>query len=141
VSDFVLDASIALAWAVDHPEPAGARQIRESFLSGRLAIVPSLWVLEIANGLVQAERRGKLDLAEVERARNLYESMMANYIEVQMDSPQSGFREIQEIARKHQLTAYDASYLFLALQHRLPLATLDSSLIAAAKQSGVAVLP
>jgi predicted nucleic acid-binding protein len=141
VSDFVLDASIALAWAVDHPEPAGARQIRQSFLSGRLAIVPSLWVLEIANGLVQAERRGKLDLAEVERARNLYESMMSNYIEVQIDSPQSGLREIQEIARRYQLTAYDASYLFLALQHRLPLATLDSSLIAAAKQSGVAVLP
>ena len=141
MSDFVLDASVALAWAVDHPEPAGARQIRQSFLSGQLAIVPSLWVLEIANGLIQAERRGKLDLPEVERARNLYESMMSNYIEVQTDSPQAGFREIQEIARKHQLTAYDASYLFLALQHRLPLATLDSSLIAAAKHSGVATLP
>jgi predicted nucleic acid-binding protein len=141
VSNFVLDASIALAWAVDHPEPAAAREIRQSFLSGRLAIVPQLWVLEIANGLVQAERRGKLDLAEVERARNLYESMMSNYIEVQTDSPQAGFREIQEIARRHKLTAYDASYLFLALQHRLPLATLDAPLIAAAKQSGVAVLP
>jgi predicted nucleic acid-binding protein len=141
VSNFVLDASIALAWAVDHPEPAAAREIRQSFLSGRLAIVPQLWVLEIANGLVQAERRGKLDLAEVERARNLYESMMSNYVEVQTDSPQAGFREIQEIARRHKLTAYDASYLFLALQHRLPLATLDTPLIAAAKQSGVAVLP
>jgi predicted nucleic acid-binding protein len=141
VSDFVLDASVALAWAVDHPEPTGAREIRQSFLSGRLAIVPSLWVLEIANGLVQAERRGKLDIAEVEQARGLYESMMSNYIEVQTDSPQAGFRGIQEIARKHQLTAYDASYLFLALQHRLPLATLDNSLSAAAKKSGVAVLP
>lgn len=141
MSDFVLDASIALAWAVDHPEPAGAREIRLSFLRGRLAIVPSLWVLEIANGLVQAERRGKLSLAEIERARDLYESMMSSYIEVQTDSPQSGFREIQEIARRHQLTAYDASYLFLASQHRLPLATLDSSLISAAHKSGVAVLP
>jgi predicted nucleic acid-binding protein len=141
VSDFVLDASIALAWAVDHPEPAGAREIRQSFLSGRIAIVPSLWVLEIANGLIQAERRGKLDLAEIERARGLYESMMSNYIEVQTDSPQGSFREIQEIARKHQLTAYDAAYLFLALQHRLPLATLDGSLTVAAQKSGVAVLP
>ena len=141
MSDFVLDASVALAWAVDHPEPAAAREIRQSFLSGRLAMVPSLWVLEIANGLVQAERRGKLDLADAERARNLYESMMSNYIEVQTDSLQLGFRGIQEIARKYQLTAYDASYLFLSLQHRLPLATLDGSLILAAKQLGVAVLP
>lgn len=141
MSNFVLDASIALAWAVDHPEPAGAREIRLSFLSGRLAIVPSLWVLEVANGLIQAERRGKLDLAEVERARDLYESMMSSYIEVQTDSPQSSFREIQEIARRHQLTAYDASYLFLASQHRLPLATLDASLISAAQKSNVALLP
>jgi len=140
VSDFVLDASVALAWAVDDPEPDGAREIRESFLSGRIAIVPSLWVLEIANGLVQAERRGKLDLAEVERARDLYESMMSNYIEVHTDSPPAGFREIQEIARKHHLSAYDAAYLFLALQQRLPLATLDRSLTVAARKSGVAVL-
>jgi len=141
VSNFVLDASVGLAWAVDDPEPDSARAIRESFLTGRIAIVPSLWVLEIANGLVMAERRGKLDLAEVERARDLYESMMANYIEVQTDSPQAGFREIQEIARKHQVTAYDAAYLFLALQHRLPLATLDGSLTVAAQKSGVSVLP
>ena len=141
MSDFVLDASIALAWAVDHPEPASAREIRLSFLRGQLAIVPSLWILEIANGLVQAERRRKLSFAEVERARDLYESMMSSYIEVQTDSLQFGFREIQEIARRHQLTAYDASYLFLASQHRLPLATLDASLISAANKSGVAVLP
>ncbi|HWY07014.1 MAG TPA: type II toxin-antitoxin system VapC family toxin [Candidatus Acidoferrales bacterium] len=141
MSNFVLDASVGLAWAVDDPEPDSARAIRESFLTGRIAIVPSLWVLEIANGLVMAERRGKLDLAEVERARDLYESMMANYIEVQTDSPQAGFREIQEIARKHQVTAYDAAYLFLALQHRLPLATLDGSLTVAAQKSGVSVLP
>ena len=141
MSNFVLDASVGLAWAVDDPEPDSARAIRESFLTGRIAIVPSQWVLEIANGLVMAERRGKLDLAEVERARDLYESMMANYIEVQTDSPQAGFREIQEIARKHQLTAYDAAYLFLALQHRLPLATLDGSLTVAAQKSGVSVLP
>ncbi len=141
MSDFVLDASVALAWAVDDPEPDGAREIRELFLSGQMALVPSLWVLEIANGLVQAERRGKLDLAEAERARDLYESMMSNYIEVQTDSLQVGFRKIQEIAHKHQLTAYDSAYLFLAIQHRLPLATLDRSLIAAAQKSGVAVLP
>lgn len=65
---------------------------------------------------------------------------MANYIEVQADSPQAGFREIQEIARKHQLTAYNAAYLFLALRHRLPLATLDGSLRVAAQKSGVEIL-
>jgi predicted nucleic acid-binding protein len=141
VNHFVLDASVGLAWAVDDPEPVGAREIRESFGTGRLAIVPALWVLEIANGLAVAERRGKLNLAEIEQARNLYEKMMSTYIEVQTESPRESFREIQELALRHRLTAYDSAYLHLALQHRLPLATLDESLAAAAQKSGVAVLP
>jgi len=141
VSRFVLDASVALAWAVDDPEPENARRIRESFLRGHKAIVPSLWILEVANGLVLAERRGKLDAIEVEHARQLYERMMTAYVEIQTDQLQADFRGIQELARKYQMTAYDAAYLLLALQRRIPLATLDSSLIAAAKKSGVTVLP
>jgi predicted nucleic acid-binding protein len=41
------------------------------------------------------------------------------------------------LARKHRLTAYDASYLELAMRRRLPLATLDAALIAAAGAEGV----
>ena len=31
------------------------------------AIVPALWTLEVANGLLTAERRGRLDAAAVDR--------------------------------------------------------------------------
>lgn len=141
MSDFVLDASVALAWAIDDPEPVSAKEIRESFDKGRRALVPPLWVLEVANGLILAERRERLDADEVERACYLYERMMATYIEVHTDPPPAAFRRVQELARKHQITAYDAAYLVLALQLRIPLATFDSSLAAAAKKSGVAVLP
>jgi hypothetical protein len=44
---------------------------------------------------------------------------------------------LMALARKHRLTAYVASYLELAMRQRLPLATLDAELIAAARFEGV----
>ena len=41
------------------------------------------------------------------------------------------------MARLHQLSAYDAAYLELALRQSLPLATLDASLKRAAEAAGV----
>jgi len=40
----------------------------------------------------------------------------------------------------YQLTAYDASYLEVALRMHLPLATLDDELIVASKASGAELL-
>ena len=42
-----------------------------------------------------------------------------------------------QLARRYQLSAYDASYLELALRQGLPLATLDQDLQKAAKKAGV----
>jgi len=47
---------------------------------------------------------------------------------------------IVDLAMKHDLTAYDAAYLDLALRERLPLATLDRKLAAAARAENVPVL-
>ena len=57
---FVLDASVALAWLIDDPVPSYATKIQERIADGEAALVPALWVLEMANGLLMAERRGKL---------------------------------------------------------------------------------
>jgi predicted nucleic acid-binding protein len=45
------------------------------------------------------------------------------------------------LARTHQLTAYDAAYLVLAIQTGLPLASRDRKLRAAAQRSNVRLLP
>jgi predicted nucleic acid-binding protein len=46
--------------------------------------------------------------------------------------------EVLSVARAHRLSAYDAAYLELALRRRLPLATLDNQLKAAAATAGIA---
>ena len=47
--------------------------------------------------------------------------------------------ETGSLAVRHSLTAYDASYLYLALRERLPLATLDARLTTAAAAAGCEV--
>ena len=44
---------------------------------------------------------------------------------------------IADLARRYRLSAYDASYLELALRVGLPLATLDADLAKAARKAGV----
>jgi predicted nucleic acid-binding protein len=45
--------------------------------------------------------------------------------------------DVLNLARRHRLSSYDASYLELALRTGLPLATLDADLAKAARKSGL----
>ena len=49
--------------------------------------------------------------------------------------------QISEIARKYDLSAYDASYLELALRYKAPLASYDKKLRSSAKDAGIKLLP
>jgi predicted nucleic acid-binding protein len=45
--------------------------------------------------------------------------------------------EIDTLAARHSLTAYDAAYLELALRRKLAIATVDTALLKAALVAGV----
>jgi len=138
VSDFVLDASVALAWVLDNPVPAYALEVRQGILDGQRGLVPALWHLEIANGLAMAERRRDLTAADAEDALDQILLTAASSLDTHMNLILA--REALANARAFQLTAYDAVYLELARRERVPLATLDKSLRAAAAKAGVALL-
>lgn len=90
----------------------------------------------MANSLLVAERRRRLgSLAELER---LLKSIGELPIEVAHASRMDAWmREVIHLARDYNLSAYDASYLYLAASSGLPLATNDRALRRAASQSGV----
>ena len=136
---FVLDASVALAWFIDSPVPPYAIRVKQSLLHGARAVVPALWHLEMANGLVVVERRRILTAVEASRCLTNLELLLAQSIDTS-----SGFttmRQALTTARAFQLSAYDAVYLDTARGEELPLATLGKNLRAAAESAGVALLP
>jgi predicted nucleic acid-binding protein len=66
VSDFVLDASLALQWFLeDEANREYSLEILTS-LSEKRAMVPILWFYEVGNGLVMAHRRKRISLEQVE---------------------------------------------------------------------------
>ena len=129
----VIDASITLAWCLDDEQSEYAEGILKQ-VSEDSAMVPSLWPIEVANGLLIAERRGRLSPTEIPR---LYSLLSALPIQAAEPSLDRSLGSILTLARSQDLTAYDASYLELAMREGLPLATLDESLRAAAEQAGV----
>ena len=138
MTGFVLDASVALRWFLDHPVPAYANRVKQFFLKGVRAVVPALWHLEMSNGLAVAERRSILTSADVDQAVIDIEQLVAQAVDINSDVVSA--RQALITARGFQLSAYDAVYLDLARRERLPLATLDDKLRAAAARAGVELL-
>jgi predicted nucleic acid-binding protein len=133
--NFVLDASVTLAWCFEDEGGEYAVRVLEALRSSE-AVVASLWPLEVANGMAVAERRGRLDAAGSARFTEL---VLALPIAVDPVSRSRGLRGAYGLARARGLSAYDAAYLELALRHGVPLATLDARLREAAAAEGVAI--
>ncbi|HKE09464.1 MAG TPA: type II toxin-antitoxin system VapC family toxin [Candidatus Acidoferrum sp.] len=141
MSDFVLDASISLSWFVDNPVPDAARDVRDLLVKGRTGLVPALWLFEMANGFLTAERRQILTSLEVSACVDELEILLAGGIEVAHYSQAAQVRDLTITGRRYSLTGYDASYFALAQKERVPLLTLDRSLQAAAKKAGLPLQP
>ena len=135
MSDFVLDASVSLAWVLDNPIPPYAMDVRRALGNGKRGLVPALWHLEIANGLISAERRQDLVGADLMDALATIQATAAQVLDTDMTL--IALAEALTNARSFQWTAYDSVYLNLAQRDRLPLATLDKRLRTAATRAGI----
>lgn len=133
---FVVDASTALAWCFDD-EAADDADLILARLEHEQAMAPSIWPLEIANGLRTAERRGRIELADLARVRDL---LLALPVAVEAVDLSTAVGEVGEVARALDLTAYDAAYVVLAARRGLPLATVDERLRRACAASGIELL-
>lgn len=107
-------------------------------LKSRTILVPALWHFELANALVQGERRGRIDQAAIVTFNGLVRDLR---IRTDHGLDDDGPLVLFLLARQHGLTAYDAAYLELATRVRAPLATLDRALRTAANTVGLGVVP
>ncbi len=134
--DFVIDASVTLAWCFDDEATPATQQLLEN-LATASAVVPALWHLEVANALVLSQRRLRLTSA---RANQFVELISGLPIITDVDSISRSLHAVRELAQHLRLTAYDASYLDVALRHGIPLATKDAELARAARERAVELL-
>jgi predicted nucleic acid-binding protein len=137
VSGFVIDASVALAWCFDDEATAATRALLDRF-EGEHAEVPSLWHLELANALASSERNRRITPARISEFIALISGLP---IVIDEQTPNFALSAVLDLARRERLSAYDASYLELAMRRGVPLATKDNDLAKASGRLGVTLLP
>lgn len=126
----VIDSTITLAWLFEDEATAASEAILDQLVDGH-AIVPAVWQLEVTNALIDAESHGRLSEAQAARVLHLLAQLPIT-VDHSGDDPTA----VHAAARRHNLSAYQASYLVLAERLALPLATTDSVLASAARSAG-----
>lgn len=134
----VVDASVAASWLLKRIDP------REIALADRAietvqrqgANVPAIWPTEIANTLLTAERKG---ISTPSASAKFLADLATLDIKLEPVDLTALQRSTISLARSLYLTAYDGSYLELALRTGFSLATLNRKLAEAARSAGVIV--
>jgi predicted nucleic acid-binding protein len=133
---FVVDNSIVMSWCFADESDNYADMVLGK-LSEAIAVTPSIWPLEVGNVLLVAERKGRISESESNRFLSLLSDLP---IEVDQESPNRMFKDVLPLARRFQLSSYDASYLDLAMRRDLPMASLDKGLLRAADRCKVGIV-
>ncbi|MBI1779634.1 MAG: type II toxin-antitoxin system VapC family toxin [Proteobacteria bacterium] len=117
----VIDASVAVKWFASESDSSAARRL----LDVVEPFAPDWLLLEVAHVAERARRNGVLS---AEQCRGVVEMLEAA---VTLVSARQHVAAAQELAAERGLSVYDAIYLALALDYRLPLITADMELAAA----------
>lgn len=125
-----MDASAFLAQLYGEAPAAPGKPINTAG-----ALVPVIWRVEVLNSFLMALRRDRFTPLQMDRIVTEFLSL-----DVDTDGDPVEDRRILELGRQYRLTAYDATYLELALRRNLPLATLDAELQLAARRAGVPLI-
>ena len=138
MTGLVVDVSVMGPLIVPDERDDLVPAVLNALLAGE-ALVPLHWRLEVANLARMAVRKGRLtDQALVA----VFDDFRDLNVSVDPETDRLAWGDSLELSRRHDLTAYDAAYLELAMRADLPLATLDRRVRdAAARTEKVELLP
>jgi predicted nucleic acid-binding protein len=135
--DIVVDATFLVPLVAECLGPAARTGLALEVLrtAGGL-VAPALLPCEFVNAVRNGQRSGLLDREQVGTAISAAFDLC---IHVEPAPDIAVALRIAELAEAHRLSAYDASYLELAIRTKSALATFDAALAKAAKAEGVAL--
>ena len=128
----VIDASVMAAFLLLEEEYSHSARRIVGRLDKEELIVPRIFWYEIRNVLLKAKRYNRIGQQEYEDCLN----QLRDEISPEEDGGNDDTRTM-DLALRHNLTVYDASYLETAIRHKAKLATFDQRLADAASQERI----
>ena len=133
---FVPDVSAVCAWCFEDERTESSEALLIRLPECELC-VPALFLWELGNVLLMAERRTRITSAD----RNRFIALVVQLdLGIDPADPNVVWHDVLSLAAQHRLTSYDAAYLELAMRWGLPLASRDNALIEAARTCGLELL-
>ncbi len=137
MTTIVIDASVTASLLFDDEAGDRVEQVEYALREG-LCLAPALWQFEVANLLWKALRTERITAEQLDRNRLLLDKLDVTIEDI---VPERAWGTALDLACRHGLTVYDASYLELARRKSATLATHDIQLRAAALAEFVELLP
>ena len=125
MSEIVIDASVMVSILFEDEESEYSKSVLECIMQGRGVIVPEIFHVEVLNVILVSERRGRIDSDDIYQMLKFLSDLEV----VTMSFTNK--KEILRLARNYNLTSYDATYLGLAINKKIHIATLDKRLMEA----------
>jgi predicted nucleic acid-binding protein len=123
-----------MAWLFKDEQTTYTEKVLGTLESGNImAVVPSLWILEVTNVLLVAENKKRISHNQSLQFISILQELPIQVEQFNIQIAES----IIFLAREYKLTSYDTIYLDLAIKKGLPIATLDKDLKKAAAQCGI----
>jgi predicted nucleic acid-binding protein len=134
VINLVVDASVALAWALPSQGTAAATALTSPPPTWNF-LAPNLFAYEVRNALLAAQRNRRIEASVVDREI----SNIFAVVELAPPPDAELCAMIMTLARANGLSFYDAAYLEFCLRTSSQLASRDSALLNAGAQIGLVI--
>ena len=127
----VIDASVVLKWYLtDEEYGQKALGLLEKYISNESDLLaPSLLEYEVVNGLTIAQKRGRIKEDKILLAIDGFMDLKINLKDLSQVYP-----KVLHYCRIYNCSVYDASYLAIADEEKIPVVTADKKLYDAVKK-------
>lgn len=127
----VVDASVILKWYLDDEKDSQkALSLLARYVSDELEIIaPSLLEYEVVNGLIIAQKRGRIKEEKIITA-------ISGFIDlgIKLKSLLHLYHKVLHYCKTYNRSAYDASYMAIADEEGIPMITSDRGLYNSVKK-------
>lgn len=125
----VVDTSTVIAVVAGEAEKA---KLIELTRDATIVAPPSIdW--EVGNAFSAMLKRARITVEQAIEAIEIYQEISLEIVEINL-------KDAVRLAGKHHIYAYDAYILQCAIEHNLPLISLDQNMIEIAKREGVQII-